>query len=505
MTTIREVDSGLGAFVSVAGDAALRDAEAADLRIRERGRAAWQDKPLLGITISVKDLIQTRDLPTTRGSLLANCRARVDAPAVARLRAAGAIVVGKTTTSEHGWSAGTVSRVAPPTHNPWHRGRSAGGSSGGAAAAVAAGLCTAALGTDGAGSIRIPAAFCGVVGYKPSAGRVPYVPACPQRLSHLGPIARSVPDVAELTVLLAGAHPEDPDSGIRLPDSVREPSPLRIGWIEFPRTSGEVREVTERVWPVLAERGHRVERIDVPFPDPYPALVDILAAGEAAGTGEEDEPWCDRGRLEIVHYGRTVSGAAVMLAAEVRLALRIRLRAVMATYDLLAMATVPVEPFDAHAIAPPWAARPSDLLWLAWSPASYPFNMTGQPAISLPLGLTSSGLPVGLQLVGSCGADNLVLAVANRIEAEIGSLPVALGPAVNLNERVKWPLVWLARQVPRAGCRAAVPTARRPGGGPGQSWLWRDVAVRPVGTGGTRAMGRRGIPAGISLNSGCSQ
>jgi aspartyl-tRNA(Asn)/glutamyl-tRNA(Gln) amidotransferase subunit A len=420
LAAIREVDPELGAFVSVAGETALCEAEAADGRIHRLGPAAWQEQPLLGITLSVKDLIQTQDLPTKRGSLLENRRARVDAPAVARLRAAGAIVVGKTTTSEYGWSASTVSRVAAPTRHPWARERSAGGSSGGAAAAVSAGLCTAALGTDGAGSIRIPAAFCGVVGFKPSFGRIPYVPAGAERLAHLGPLATSVRDITELATLLTRPHQDDPDSGIGSLGPPREPSSLRIGWIEFPRTSTEVRGITEQVWPVLTAQGHRVECIDVPFPDPYPALVDLLAAAEAAGTAPADEEWCDPGRLAIVHHGRTVSGATVIRAEEVRLALRTTLRSVMNRYDLLAMATVPIEPFDVHAIAPSWAAKPSDLLWLAWSPASYPFNMTGQPALSFPVGVTSSGLPVGLQLVGPLGGDNLVLSAASRIEADLG-------------------------------------------------------------------------------------
>lgn len=423
LTAIREADKELGAFLTIAGDEALRNAEAADARIRELGPAAWRDRPLLGVTVAVKDLIQTGDLPTTRGSLLENQRPQVDAPAVARLRAAGAIVVGKTTTSEYGWSASTVSRIAAPTRNPWAPERSAGGSSGGSAAAVAARLCSAALGTDGAGSIRIPAAFCGVVGFKPSFGRLPYVPPCADRLSHVGPLASNVPDVMELTAVLAGPHRDDPDSGIGSLEAPREPTSLRIGWLEFPGTSAAVREVSEQVWPVLTGLGHRLEYMEVPFRDPYPVLVDILAAAEAAGTSPEDEQWCDPGRLAIVRHGRTVGGAAVMWAEEMRLALRTTLRSVMDRYDLLAMATVPIEPFDAHAIGPDWAAEPEDLLWLAWSPATYPFNITGQPALSLPAGLTRSGLPVGVQLVGPVGADDLVLSTTRRIEAELGPLP----------------------------------------------------------------------------------
>jgi aspartyl-tRNA(Asn)/glutamyl-tRNA(Gln) amidotransferase subunit A len=425
LTAIRDVDPGLGAFLAVAGDEAVQAAEAADARIRALGPAAWQRQPLLGVTISVKDLIQTRDLPTTRGSLLENRRPRLDAPAVARLRAAGAIVVGKTTTSEYGWSASTVSRVAGPTRNPWDRHRTAGGSSGGAAAAVSARLCTAALGTDGAGSIRIPAAFCGVVGYKPSYGRIPYVPPGADRLAHLGPLGRSVEDVAEVAATLAGPHPADPDSALRSLDPPREPSSLRVGWLEFPGTSAEVRGVSERVWPLLGEHGHRLECVEVPFRDPYQALVDIVAAAEAAGTPPADEERSDPGRVAVVRYGRTVSGSAVLHAEQTRLALRAELRSVMDRYDLLAMATVPVEPFAVGAIGPDWAAEPSELRWLAWSPASYPFNLTGQPALSLPVGVTSAGLPVGLQLVGPVGADELVLAAARRLEADLGPLPMA--------------------------------------------------------------------------------
>jgi len=420
LAAAREQDT-LDAYVAVAGEEALRAAELADRRIREGGPDVWRTLPLLGVTVSVKDLLQTRDLPTARGSLLPNDRPRADAPAVARLRAAGAVVVGKTATSEYGWSASTVSRVGPPTRNPYDPRLSAGGSSGGAAAAVAAGLCDGSLGTDGAGSIRIPAAFCGVVGYKPSLGRIPYVPNSADRLAHQGPLARTVADAALLAQVMAGPHPGDPDSGLGSLDAPRTRRTLRIGWIEYEGTAEEVRRVTGQARLALLGQGHLVEDIEPYRTDPYPALVDLLAACEAAGARPEHDERADPGRLEVIRYGRTLSGADVIRAEEVRQELRTGLRALMARYDVLAMATVPVEPFAAGAIGPAWAADPRDLRWLAWAPAAYPFNMTGQPALSLPAGLTRSGLPVGLQLVGPVGADDLVLTLAARLEPDLAT------------------------------------------------------------------------------------
>ncbi|MFI7345260.1 amidase [Streptomyces sp. NPDC049936] len=428
LSAARERDT-LDAYVAVAGEEALRAARRADARIRELGADAWRTMPLLGTTVSVKDLLQTRHLPTRRGSLLPNDRPREDAPAVARLRAAGAVVVGKTATSEYGWSASTLSRVAPPTRNPYDPRLTAGGSSGGAAAAVATGLCDAALGTDGSGSIRIPAAFCGVVGFKPSLGRIPYVPNSADRLAHQGPLARTVTDAALLAQVMAGPHPADPDSGLGSLDAPRTARALRIGWIEYDGTAGEVRRVTEQARLALTDQGHLVEDVEVRCTHLYPALVDLLAASEAAGARPEDDERADPGRLAVIRHGRTLKGADVIRAEEVRQNLRATLRTVMDRYDILAMATVPIEPFAAGAVGPPWAADAQDLQWLAWAPASYPFNMTGQPALSLPAGLTRAGLPVGIQLVGPVGADDLVVQLAKRLEADLGT-PVPPGARV---------------------------------------------------------------------------
>jgi aspartyl-tRNA(Asn)/glutamyl-tRNA(Gln) amidotransferase subunit A len=271
-----------------------------------------------------------------------------------------------------------------------------------------------------------------VAGLKPSFGRVPYVPAGADRLAHLGPLARSVADVATAFAVMAGPHPADPDSQDAAPAAPLPARPLRIGWIEFPGTDPAIRAATEPAIEALTGRGHEVYRIDVPFADPYAALVDLVAAAEAAGTGPDDHERADPGRLAVARYGQGLSAADLVRAEEVRLALRRRTAEVMAEFDLLAMATVPIEPFALDLIAPPGPTAPvgpADLRWLAWAPAAYPFNLTGQPALSLPVGLTPARLPAAVQLVGRRGADELVLATGHALETDLRFTDRPPGPA----------------------------------------------------------------------------
>ncbi|MEU5810312.1 amidase family protein [Streptomyces sp. NPDC047718] len=430
----------LGAFLTVARERATAEAAGADRLLHRRGAAAWRDRPLLGMPVSVKDLTPTAGLRTTRGSLLhAGTVPDRDAPAVARLRAAGAVVIGKTNTSEGGWSAASANRLQGPTRNPWDLTRTPGGSSAGAAASVAVGVGVGATGTDGAGSIRIPAAFCGVVGFKPSLGRIPYLPQSPEELSHLGPLTRTVADAALLTQVMSGPDVRDPlscglpaglaagpggDPAADLDAAAGRLRGLRIGWIPSlgePAPQPGTAAVARRAVEVLAGRGHTVEEIPPPFEDPYPALETILAGWEAAAHAADLDEVADRldpGRLEVIRYGRGLSAVRLAQAYETRSQLRADAQALMERYDLLAMPTVGVAPFAAERHEPADPVRKGALSWLAWAPEAYTFNLTGQPAVSVPAGLSPDGLPVGLQLVGARHADRTVLAVARQLEQD---------------------------------------------------------------------------------------
>ncbi|WP_371785143.1 amidase [Streptosporangium subroseum] len=414
------------AFVTVDHDQARAAARTAERVLMDRGPDALKNRPLLGIPVSVKDLTPTRGLRTTRGSLLhREWVPDFDAPAVARLRAAGAVILGKTNTSEFGWSAASRNRLTGVTSNPWDGGKTAGGSSCGAAAAVATGLGVCATGTDGAGSIRVPAAFCGVVGFKPSFGRVPYHPAGEELLSHLGPLTRSVADAALMVEVMAGPDHRDVfslDSVWRGQEYRDDAPPLRIAWIGGlgrPASDPEILQVTRAAVRALAEAGHIVEEIQPSFEDPYPALIAILASAEAethASVPAAVADLIDPGRLPIIEYGRRLGAVDLMAAQKARTRLWAQVREWMEGFDLLAMPTVPIKPFSANADEPDVKLNKAELSWLEWSPTTYCFNLTGQPAISLPAGFTSAGLPIGVQLVGGWRADHTVIRAALDLE-----------------------------------------------------------------------------------------
>lgn len=413
----------LNAFLTLDDAGGRRAARAAERVVRTRPVEQWP--LLLGVPVSVKDLTPTRGLRTTRGSLLlADWMPDFDPPAVERLRAAGAMIFGKTNTSEAGWKGDAGNRLVGPTANPWATDRSSGGSSGGAAAAVASGVGPLATGTDGAGSIRIPAAFCGVVGFKPSLGRVPYVPASADLLAHLGPLARTVADAAALYDTLAGPDPRDLFS---LPadapttQRLEAVEPLRIAWcadLGGTRAAPDVREAAACAMLALAEAGHRVEPVELHVEDPYP-IVDVLWAGAEAASHRDDldavRDRLDPGRVALIERGRALGAADLAHAQAERWRYAEALRQATEAYDVLATPTLPIGPFALGADGPSDLGGAS-VDGLAWSPFTYPFNLTGQPAISVPAGHDADGLPVGVQLAGRWREDLTVLRAAAALE-----------------------------------------------------------------------------------------
>lgn len=425
LARIERLNPRLNAYCTVTADAALEAARAAEQTLAQ-GRPLG---PLHGVPVSVKDTILTAGVRTTRGSkLYANYIPAEDAPVVERLKAAGAIILGKTNTPEFGWKGVTDNALFGPTRNPWNLERTPGGSSGGAAAAVAAGLGPLALGTDGGGSIRIPAAFTGIVGLKPSFGLVPAYPPSPaESLSHVGPMARTVQDTALLLDVLAGPDERDrtslPPLGVRFAEALEGGlRGLRLAWscdLGYAVVEPEVAALAEQAARRFTELGCILEEAHPGFPDPYDAWSVLFYAGIGAMLEGQPPGWREVVDPELV---RTVDSARSLTAFDyaragfARAALWDTVRRFFERYDLLLTPSLAVSAFPVGMNMPEQiAGQPAT--GLRWSPFTYPFNMTGQPAISVPCGWTADGLPVGLHIIGRRFADVLVLRAAAAFEA----------------------------------------------------------------------------------------
>ena len=418
----------LNAFVLVDGDGALAAAKASE----QRWRAGSPQGVIDGVPTSIKDLSLTIGWPTLRGSKSTNPKGpdgngwTVDAPYVARLREQGAVFLGKTTTPEYGWKGVTDSPLSGITRNPWDDTKTPGGSSGGAAVAAASGMGALHQGSDGGGSIRMPCGYTGVYGIKPNFGRIPAYPASPfGTLSHAGPMTRTVADAALMLTVMAGPDYRD---WYGLPDSdddwwracAMSIRGWRIGYspdLGTAKVDPEVAKLVEDAVGLFTELGAIVERVDPPFPDTARCFRMHWYAGAAnllATFNEEQIAVLDPGLREIAEEGKSYALLDYLAAVKEREAVGMAMNRFHETYDLLLTPTLPQPAFEAGHEVPPGSGMER---WPDWSPFSYPFNLTQQPAASIPCGLTEAGLPVGLQIVGGKYREDQVLAASAAFES----------------------------------------------------------------------------------------
>jgi aspartyl-tRNA(Asn)/glutamyl-tRNA(Gln) amidotransferase subunit A len=427
---IEQFNPRLNAFNLIGADRAVAQAKKSEARW-----LAGQPRGLLdGVPASIKDIVLTRGWPTLRGSKTIDPKGpwKDDAPATARLREHGAILLGKTTTPEFGWKGVTDSPLTGITRNPWNPAKTPGGSSGGAAAAVAAGLGPLAVGTDGGGSIRIPCGFTGLFGLKPSFGRVPAWPLSPfGTVAHVGPITRSVADAALMLNVLSlpdardwHALPYEPrDWRLGLDTGVQD---LRIAFspdLGYAKVDPEVASLVRNAVSVFAELGAKVEEKHPGFESPAEIFRIHWFSGAAfllKNFTREQKKLIDPGLVEVAEQGAKITTAEFLDAQMKRGALGTHMQQFHRDYDLLLTPTLSIPAFDAGKEV---ADTMLQSRWTDWTPFSFPFNLTQQPAASIPCGLTKSGLPVGLHIVGPKYADALVLRAARAFEA---ARPIAL-------------------------------------------------------------------------------
>ncbi|HEV2185785.1 MAG TPA: amidase [Stellaceae bacterium] len=431
LTRIEASQPSLNAFITVCAE--------------EARAAAWEAEaavmlgdplpPLHGVPFAVKDLVNTAGVKTTFGSVaLADNVPVADSPSVARLKAAGAILVGKTTTPEFGHKCFTEAPLFGRTANPWDLSRTCGGSSGGAAAAVAAGLVPIGIGTDGGGSSRIPAACCGVVGFKQTLGLVPHdlTPDGFGNQSHITPMTRTVMDSALMLEAMAGPDPCDPHSlGLTVPDFVSAARPegdlagVRIAWRPYlgnDKLSAEVREACEAALEAFEALGAIIEPVEDEFQTTEPIWLLLTQSF-----------WNARFRRYVAQFGNQMSetlirqmdtGAAhsaVALQEAVFERTRVfrQIEAWFASCDLVATPTLSrtALPIDHDFFAPiEIDGELSGTVRQAWYPYTLPFNLSGSPAVTLPCGFGADGLPIGLQLVGPHMGDARLLRAAALYE-----------------------------------------------------------------------------------------
>jgi aspartyl-tRNA(Asn)/glutamyl-tRNA(Gln) amidotransferase subunit A len=416
-------NSAINAMCLVDEKAALKSARASERRWLKGSALSDVD----GVPALIKDLILTKGWPTLRGSRTVDKDQpwTEDGPATARLREHGAVLLGKTTTPEFGWKGVTDSPLSGITRNPWDLSKTPGGSSGGSAAAVASGFAPLSLGTDGGGSIRIPAGFTGIFGFKPSFGRVPAYPLSPfGTVAHVGPMTRTVEDAAIMMNVIAKPDPRDWHA---LPYAEHDFAKALRGGLKGLRVAfsprlgghevdGEVAALVQAAVGTLEELGATVDETDPQIGDAAGVFRILWWSGARnllAGLPESKRELLDAGLADVLGQSMSISLDQYFAAQRERGALGSRMRLFMQRFDLLVTPSLPIPAFQAGILAPDMDTTSK---WVDWTPFSYPFNLTQQPAASVPCGFTKDGLPAGLQIVGRMFDDWTVLRAANAYE-----------------------------------------------------------------------------------------
>lgn len=413
---IERVDKQTNGFCLVDRETSLRYARDAEQRYRRSEPHGLLD----GVPVAVKDVFLTPMWPTLRGSKTVDPKSTLDksAPCVSALERHGYVPIGKTTTPELGWKGVTDNPIDGPTNNPWNPDKTAGGSSGGSGVAVALGMAPLALGTDAGGSIRIPASFCGIVGLKPSFGEVPHWPASPfGTLAHAGPMTWTVEDCALMMNVLCEADHRDINAiprrnidyvkalagGVKGLKIAYSPN---LGYIDV---DPEVEAAVARAADVFADLGAEVVRVDPGFSDPIAAFGHLFYGGAANAIrhlSKKKRELMDPNLVAVAEKAEKLSMLEYMSAVNEANALKERMANFYRKYDLLLTPTIPITAFKTGREVPEdWPHT----RWPTWTPFTYPFNMTGQPALSVPCGFDSQGLPIGLHLVGARYNDALVM------------------------------------------------------------------------------------------------
>ncbi len=422
---IGALDPKVNAFAYLAADQAMDAARGAEARLMSGERLGR----LHGVPVTIKDLAITKDMPTQQGSLIyKDHQPTEDAPMVPRLKDEGAIIFAKTTTSEFGWTGVSHSPLTGITHNPWKFGYNAGASSAGAGAAAAAGFGPLHQGSDGAGSIRMPAHFCGVFGLKPTFGRVPNYPVSTGDFtSHNGPLSRSVGDSALFLEVMAGPHPLDYTSleagpaayHARLQEGIKGKRIAYSPDLGHARVDPEVAELVQAAVRRFTELGATVEQVATPWAAPGPELIRFFWSAHLTRLKPRLAEWesrMDPGLVACIKASTDVSVSEYQIARERKMAYVAEIHRWFENWDFLLTPAVSVAAFPAEKLMPDYWPQ-HDWDWVSWAEFSYPFNMSWNPAASVPCGFTQAGLPVGLQIVGKRFDDLGVLQASAAFEA----------------------------------------------------------------------------------------